>query len=109
MPAAKFIAAIVGALAMAAVSVLTDGHITAVEWVQIAIAGATAVGVWIAANVPSMPAAKTAVVVTLAVLNGLVAFIADGALSPAEVANLVVAALTAAGVYAIANRPAPAA
>lgn len=106
MSAAKFVAALIGAVAMALVSVLTDGRVTSEEWVQVAIAAVTALSVWVAANVPSMPAAKSVVAALLAVLNLLVAYITNG-VSAQEWANLVVAALTAAGVYVVPNGLAP--
>ena len=102
---AKALVAVLGAVLMAVAAAMTDGRIGSDEWVQIAIAGATAASVWTAANVPSLPYAKTVIAVVLAVLNLLVAYISDG-LTPAEWVNLAIAALTAAGVYVVPNRPA---
>lgn len=99
----KLIVALVGAVVMSVASFATDNTVTTEEWIQVAIAGATALGVWAAANVPQFTWAKTFVVVVLAVLNLLVSYITDG-ISTAEWLNLAVAALTAAGVYATPNR-----
>lgn len=99
----KLIVALVGAVVMSVASFATDNHVSTDEWIQVAIAGATALGVWAAANVPQFTWAKTFVAVLLAVLNLLVSYITDG-ISTSEWLNLAVAALTAAGVYAVANR-----
>lgn len=99
----KLLVALVGAVVMSVASFYTDGQFTAEEGVQVAIAGATAAGVWAAANVPGLTWAKTFVAVLLAVLTLLVSYITDG-VSTSEWLNLGVAALTAAGVYALPNR-----
>ena len=98
----KLFVALLGAVAMAGASYATGG-ITTDEWIQIAIAATTAAGVWAAANVPQFTWAKTFIAVLLAVLSLLVSYITDG-ISAAEWWNLLVAALTAAGVYALSNR-----
>lgn len=100
--ARKFFVALAGAAALAVASVLTDNLITTVEWVQIVIAVATAMQVWVTANVPALTWAKTLTAVVLGVANLLVGMIADG-LDAADWSALVVAALTAAGVYAVPN------
>lgn len=99
----KFLAALVGAIALAVAGALSDNHISVVEWIQIVIAVATAVQVWITANVPTLTWAKTATAVVLGVANVLIGAIADG-FTASDVAVLVVAALTAAGVYGAPNR-----
>lgn len=104
MTVAKFLAALFFAVLTALSSVFTDGQVTNVEWVQIGIAAATAAGVWIAANVPSMTWAKTAVAVVLAALNFLVTAI-DGGLTTAELINLGLAAAGVLAVYFVPNKP----
>lgn len=99
----KLLTALVGAVVMSVASFATDNTVSTEEWIQVAIAGATALGVWAAANVPTLTWAKTFVAVVLAVLNLLVSYITDG-ISTSEWLNLGVAALTAAGVYALPNR-----
>lgn len=103
----KFLVALLGALALAAAASLTDDRITTVEGVQLVIAAATAAQVWVTANVPSLNWAKTATAVLLGVANVLIGVIADG-VSGADVATMLVAAFTAAGVYAVPNTPDPA-
>jgi hypothetical protein len=49
----KAIVAVVGAVAVVVQSALTDGTITSAEWVTIAIAAVTAVGVYLKANKPA--------------------------------------------------------
>jgi hypothetical protein len=102
MTAAKFLVALVGAFVAAVAAALTDDVLTDVEKVQIGIAVATAASVWVAANVPTMPAAKTVVAVVLAVLNLAVGLITDG-MQSADWWMLAVAAFTAAGVFATPN------
>lgn len=99
------LAAVAGAVATFLVGRTTDGHLSKVEQLQLLIAGATAVSVWIAANVPAMTWAKVAVAVVLGASQFLVGTIADG-ISSADWAQLVVVVLMAAGVMG-ANAVAP--
>ena len=46
----KAIVAVIGAVAVVVQAALTDGTITSAEWVTIAIAAVTAVGVYLKAN-----------------------------------------------------------
>ena len=49
----KAIVAVIGAVAVAVQAAVTDGTITSAEWVTIAIAAVTAVGVYLKANKPA--------------------------------------------------------
>lgn len=94
--------ALAGGVAMAVISAYVnarngDDYITSAEFVQIAVQAAGVVVVWLAANVSSWPRVKAWVLGAMAVLNGLVSVI-DGGLTALEVANLVIAFLSAAGV-----------
>lgn len=105
----KSIAAAAVAVLTVVASVLTDGHVTAGEGVQIAIAGATALSVYLVPQLPQFPQAKTGIAVVLAVLNGATALIGDG-LNWQDLVNLAIAGLgvIAVGVApAIVHRPAP--
>jgi hypothetical protein len=102
MSAAKFVVALVGAAVAAVAAVVTDDVVTDVEKIQVGIAVASAAAVWLAANVPTMPAAKTVVAVVLAVLNLAVGLVTDG-MQAADWWMLAVAGLTAAGVFATSN------
>jgi hypothetical protein len=93
----KAIAAVFFALLTAAQAAVADGHISQIEGVQIAIAGATAVAVFLAPILPHARGVKTAVAVVLAVLNVLVTAIVGG-ISASDLTELALAALTVLGV-----------
>lgn len=101
----KFIAAVVGAILMTLSSAVTDGHVDKYEWVQVAIAVTTAIGVWMVANLPSFTYGKTLIAAVLVLLNGIVADLTSG-ISASEWLNLAIAVLTALGVMVVPNRPA---
>lgn len=109
-PIAKFLTAILGAALVVLTSALTDGHVSTVEAVQIAVAVTAAGGVWIAANVPGMPAAKTAIAALLAALDLVATYLVNGgglnSITGSQWANVGLAVLTALGVYVVRNRPA---
>jgi peptidoglycan/LPS O-acetylase OafA/YrhL len=94
----KALAAVAGAALVVMYGALNgDRHIDPDEGVQIAIAAATAVGVYLVPLAPEYTWAKTAVAVVLGVLQVLTTVILGG-LDPNEWIALVLAALTAAGV-----------
>lgn len=64
-------AAIAYAVAVAIQAAAGDRHVSPVEWVQIAIAAATAVGVYMVPITSSYKWAKTAVAMVLAMLQAL--------------------------------------
>lgn len=108
----KYGKAIVAVLAAAAVALYQsysgDRTIEPVEWVSIAIAFTTAVGVWLIPLAPQAKWSKTAVAVVLAVLQALTAVILDG-LGPDEIVLLIITVAGALGVYiAPAVSPTPA-
>lgn len=89
--------AVLGAVAAAVAAAVTDGNFTNVEKIQVGIQAATAVAVWLAANVPALTVAKAAVAALLAALNLATGLIVDG-MQTADWWQLIVAALTALGV-----------
>lgn len=94
----KSLAAAAGAVLTVAYGALSgDQRIEADEAVQIAIAAATAVGVYLVPLVPHYRWAKTGVAVVLAVLQVLVTAILGG-LDPGEWIALAIAAATVLGV-----------
>ncbi|MCW6003842.1 hypothetical protein K1W54_04495 [Micromonospora sp. CPCC 205371] len=94
----KAIVAVIGAALTIAYGALNgDQHIDPEEGVQIAIAGSTAVGVYLVPLVPEYRWAKTAVAAMLAVLQVLATVILGG-LDQSEWIALVLAALTVLGV-----------
>ncbi|MEO3745021.1 hypothetical protein [Plantactinospora sp. B5E13] len=96
----KALAAIAGAALTVAYGALSgDQRIEADEAVQIAIAAATAIGVYLVPLTPQYRWAKTAVAVVLSVLQVLATVILGG-LDSNEWIALLLAALTVAGVGA---------
>lgn len=102
----KALVAVFGAVLMALYSALgNDQHIGAEEAINIGIAAFTALQVFVTANLPFGGVwryAKTITAVALGVLNLLVSEWTGG-IDSAEVINLVIAAATALGVFAVAN------
>jgi hypothetical protein len=96
--AGKSIIAFLYALAVVAVPFIDGTHApSSVEWVQIAIAAATAITVYLTPLIPQAPYAKTAVGAVLAGLQVLVTVI-DGGVSGSDVLLIVVAVAAAAGI-----------
>jgi hypothetical protein len=82
--------------------------VTSSEWVNLIAAIVTVVGVFVVSNSWLTPYAKT-IMAVLAALVGwcwLVVESASGPITTVEWTQLAVGLLTAAGVYAVANRPA---
>lgn len=103
---AKAATAVAGAALIALHSALFgDNHVDPGEAVQIGIAAFTAFQVWLTANTPNARHAKAVTAGALAVLSLLVANLTGG-INSAEVVNLIIAGLTAAGVFAVRNSPA---
>lgn len=100
----KVLAAIAATILSGIVGGLTDGKITPNEWINVAIAGVGAAGVYWAPNVPGAMYTKLIIAVLTAVLTALASFIGDGVISSAEVLQMAVIALGALGVYAVPNK-----
>lgn len=98
----KAVAAVVATVAAALSGVLTDSVITAPEWINVAILGVGAAGVFTAPNVPGATYTKGILAVLTGVLVLLSSLITDG-ITSAEMFQLVVAGLGAVGVIAIPN------
>jgi drug/metabolite transporter (DMT)-like permease len=98
----KYGKAIVAILAAAAVAVFQarsgDQRIGPTEWVAVAIAAVSAVGVYLVPLAPHAKWTKTAVAVLLAVLQALATVILGG-LGTDELITLLITAMGAAGVY----------
>ena len=103
---AKAVVALVFAAATVAASAVTDGTITIIEWIEIAIAGLTAGGVWLNANLPGYQTAKTNVAAALAGLNFLTGAVTDG-MTTAEWINFGLAFAGTVFVWAVPNQPTP--
>lgn len=99
----KAAVAVLGALVIALKAALFgDNHVSPEEAIQIIVAAVTAFQVWLTANVPSARYAKAITAVVLAVAAGLLANLSGG-VDGAETIALVIAALTAGGVFAVPN------
>ncbi|GLW32286.1 hypothetical protein [Actinoplanes regularis] len=95
----KALVAVIVAGVVTAYQALTgDGHIDPAEWVSVAIAAVTAVGVWLVPLAPGAPWAKTAVAVVLAVLQVLTTAILGG-LGTDEILLMLITAAGAAGIW----------
>ena len=91
--------AVLGTVLSAVIAALVgDAIVSAVEWVNVAIAGTGAAAVFASPNVPGARYTK----VILSTLTGVLVLLSSlilGGLDTSEVLQLAVAALTAAGVY----------
>ncbi|GAA2347028.1 hypothetical protein [Dactylosporangium salmoneum] len=88
----KTLAAALVLIVTAVQAALSDGHITQVEGVQIAIAGTNAALVYLVPNTSRYPWVKLALTAALAVLQLLATLIIDG-VSSADVSALFLAGL----------------
>lgn len=107
MTIVKFIVALVGSAALwVATYIASGGTMTTLAWIQLSIQVTGAVGVWVAANLPTFPYAKTIVAAIIAVLQLVVTMLATHShLTHGDIAALIVTALTTLGVYAFPNNP----
>lgn len=104
---AKYRKAFVGAagvvLSLLVAALAGDGVINLNEWANVVVLGTGAVSVGLAANVPGAKYTKAILAAASAVASLLVSLYTGGLTTP-EIWQLVVAGLTAAGVYQIPNR-----
>lgn len=101
---AKLAAQCVTTVLLAVVAALYgDNLLTSVEWVNVAIVGVTAAGVFAAPNIPGAKYTKLIISAVGAVLTLLASAIVGG-IQLIEVIQMVIAALGAVGVYAVPNR-----
>ena len=101
---AKFIAiAIATVLAAVSAALVGDSVISPQEWVNIAILGVGALGVFAAPNVPGSRYTKSILAVLTAVLTVLASVIVGG-VGTVEIIQMILAGFGALGVYAIPNR-----
>lgn len=103
---AKFAAIVLATVLSAVTAALAgDSIISPQEWVNVAILGVGAAGVFAAPNVPGAAYTKSILAVLAAVLTVLASVIIGG-VGTAEIIQMILAALGALGVYAVPNRPA---
>jgi hypothetical protein len=99
----KLLFALLGTVALGLQGALTDGSMSVEEWVTVGAAALAALGTWLMPNTPVLATAKVwvnALVLGAGVLVPLLAGGVDGQ----EVWTVVIAVLTAAGVYAVPNK-----
>lgn len=96
------IGVVVTVLSAVGASLTGDNVVSPNEWVNVAIAGVTAAGVFAAPNVPGAKYTKAVLAVLGAVLTALSSSIIGG-VTATEAIQIVVAAAGALGVYAKAN------
>jgi hypothetical protein len=100
---AKFIAIVIATVISGIVAALAgDSIISPTEWVNIAILGVGALGVFAAPNVPGSAYTKSILAVLAAVLTVLASAIVGG-ITTTEWLQIALAGLGALGVYAIPN------
>lgn len=103
----KLIWPVVGTIVMATLTTLqdalTDEKVDAQEWVLVALGVLMAFNVWATANLPQYTKMKGAVAAAIAAVGALHTFIIGG-VSTAEIVNMAVLALSAAGVL-VARQP----
>lgn len=102
---AKFIAIVVATVLSAiSAALLGDNVISPQEWVNIAILGVGALGVFAAPNVPGAAYTKSILAALAAGLTVLASVIVGG-VHTVELIQIALAALGAVGVYAVPNQP----
>jgi hypothetical protein len=104
---AKFIVIVVATILSALSAALVgDNAVIPEEWVNVAILGVGAAGVFAAPNVPGAKYTKSVLAVLAAGLTVLATVILGG-ITTAEIIQIVVAGLGALGVYSVPNKPGP--
>lgn len=99
----KFFAAVlVTVLAAVSAALFGDNVISNPEWVNVAIMGVGAAGVFAAPNVPGSKYTKSILAVATAVLTVLASVIVGG-VGTVEVIQMILAGFGALGVYAVPN------
>jgi hypothetical protein len=105
MTVKKLAVAVVGALVLGLQQYLDDNVLTSVEWVLLIGMLLAALSTWLVPNTPALATAKTWVEAIVAGTALLATLLPDG-FQQQDVWPVLIAVLTAAGVYAVPNRPA---
>lgn len=106
MTIGKLVAALVGAIVYGLQGALSDNTMSTEELVGLIAMLLTAVGTWIVPNTSVLQAAKTWLAALVVGAGVLVPALADGWQSNTDLWPVLIAVLTAAGVYVVPNRPA---
>lgn len=103
----KYYWPVIGTILMAVMTAFqeafADSHVSAQEWVQVALGVLMAFNVWATANLPQYERMKTYVAAAIAALTALYTFVIGGVDLP-EWLNLIVIVLAALGVAATPQR-----
>lgn len=102
MTYSKLIAALVGALAFGLHGALADDVMSLDDWIKTGALVLAAVGTWLVPNTPVLATAKLWVNALVVGAGVLVPLLADG-VTGQEWMQMVIAVLTAAGVYLVPN------
>jgi len=101
----KFVAIVIATILSAiSAALIGDNIISPQEWVNVAILGVGAAGVFAAPNVPGAKYTKSILAVLTAVLTVLASAIIGG-IGTAELVQIAIAGLGALGVYQVPNKP----
>lgn len=102
MQYSKLMWALLGTVALGLQAALSDNTMSTEDWVTVVAAALAALGTWLIPNTPVLAAAKTWVNALVLGAGVLIPLLPDG-LNQHEVWTLVIAILTAAGVYLVPN------
>lgn len=103
MTVAKALVQLVMTVLAAVVPALTTGPLDTAAWINVVVLAAGVVMVYNAANIPGWAYAKLVASAVSAVAVVLTASFTDGAITPDEIIQMVLAAAAALGVGAIPN------
>lgn len=103
----KLFVAILGAVVLAVQAGLQDSDISVSDWVTIGAAALAALGTWLVPNTPILASAKLWVNALVLGAGVVLPLLQDGGLTPQEWLTVLIAVLTAGGVYAVSNGESP--
>lgn len=103
----KLLVAILGAVVLAVQAGLQDNALSVSDWVTIGAAALAALGTWLIPNTPALVTAKLWVNALVLGAGVVLPLLQDGGLTPQEWLTVLIAVLTAGGVYAIGNGDTP--
>lgn len=101
----KLLVALVGAVVFGLQGALSDNNMSTAELIGLISLGLTAIGTWIVPNTSVLTAAKTWLAALVVGAGVLVPALVDGWQTNADLWPIVIAVLTAAGVYVAPGAP----
>lgn len=103
MTVVKALVQLVMTVLAALVPALTAGPLTPAEWINVVVLAAGVLMVYNAANIPGWQYAKLVASAVSAVALVLTAAITDGAISPAEIIQMILGGAAALGIGTLPN------